>query len=429
LAYSSAPQDSLGHDYDHGLDYHGLDYHGQDYYHGHDYMAKRHKAEQEYESQFVDLLQGSGWEVRRQPRHPGEADLAIKNGDLQYIVELKRAAESRRDRVVPLLAEAILQAEAHARKVPHARPLAIVASPQLSPAVVDQALEFKKRYASRVAVGFFDDRGFRVFQGPGLESLNSPPPETQQRKSAVPQLESHSLFSDLGQWMLKVIVAQHIEPRFLSAPRLKIRNASELALAAGVSQVSASRLVRQLEAEGFLDRYADQLKLVRVQDLLEEWQAAERRAFKEIPCRWVIPGHGPKQFESALRDYQDHYFRQDSPNSGNGNSPRVCLGLFAAAEALGLGFVHGVPPMLYVERIEPELIQQLGISKERAERPDLYLRIPAHKESIFRAAVDQKGVPVSDALQVWLDVSNHPSRGKEQADRIREQILSPLLRQ
>jgi DNA-binding MarR family transcriptional regulator len=230
--------------------------------------------------------------------------------------------------------------------------------------------------------------------------------------------------------MLKVLLAQHLEPRFLRALRLKIHNASELALAAGVSQVSASRLVRQLEAEGFLDRYADQLELVRVQDLLEEWQAAERRAFKEISCRWIIPGHGPKQFESALCDYQAHYFRQDSPDiSGNGNSPRVCLGLFAAAEALGLGFVHGVPPVLYVERIEPELIQQLGISKERAEQPDLYLRIPAHKESIFRAAVDQKGVPVSDALQAWLDVSNHPSRGKEQADRIREQILSPLLRQ
>jgi hypothetical protein len=131
---------------------------------------------------------------------------------------------------------------------------------------------------------------------------------------------------------------------------------------------------------------------------------------------------------SKKSHYQAHYFRQNSPDiSGNGNSPRVCLGLFAAAEALGLGFVHGVPPVLYVERIEPELIQQLGISKERAEQPDLYLRIPAHKESIFRAAVDQKGVPVSDALQAWLDVSNHPSRGKEQADRIREQILSPLL--
>jgi len=331
---------------------------------------------------------------------------------------------------VPLLAEAILHAQAYARKLPPARPLAIIASPHLSPAVVDQALEFQQAYASDVAVGFLDDRGFRVFRAPGLESLNSSFPEIHQRKSPIPELKSYSLFSDLGQWMLKVILAQHIEPRFLRAPRLKIHNASELALAAGVSQVSASRLVRQLEAEGFLNSYADQLELVRVQDLLEEWQAAERRAFKQISCRWVIPGHGGKQFESALRDYQARQLRQDSLEiSSNGNSPRVCLGLFAAAEALGFGFVHGVPPVLYVERIEAELIQQLGISKERAEQADIYLRIPAHKESIFRAAVDQKGMLVSDALQVWLDVSNHPSRGKEQADRIREQILNPLLRQ
>src|SRR5580693_455698 len=381
-------------------------------------MPKLPKAEQEYERQLVRMLQDSSWEVFRKPSFFGDADVLAQRGNLKYAIELKRAPESRRDRVVPLLAEAILQAQAYAQKIPQARGLAIIASPHLSSAVVEQALEFHHNYAPDVAVGFFDDRGFRVFRAPGLESLNSPPPEIDQRRGPIPESQSHSLFSDLGQWMLKVIVAQQIEPRFLNAPRRKIRNASELAMSAGVSQVSASRLVRQLEAEGFLDKYADQLELVRVQDLLEEWQAAERRAFKEIPCRWVIPGHGPKQFESALRDYQDHYFRQDSSDvSGNGNSPRVCLGLFAAAEALGLGFVHGVPPVLYVEGIEPELIQQLGISKERAEQPELYLRIPAHKESIFRAAVDQKGVPVSDALQVWLDVSNHPSRGKEQADR------------
>jgi DNA-binding MarR family transcriptional regulator len=393
-------------------------------------MPKSHKPDREYENQLAQVLRDAGWDVFSRPHAPGEPDLIIKKEDLEYAVELKRAPESRRDRVVPSLAEAILQAQAYAREIPAVRPLAIIASPLLSPAIVDQALEFQQAYASDVAVGFFDDRGFRVFRGSGLESLNSSPPEIHQRKSAIPESHSYSPFSDLGQWMLKVLLAQHIEPRFLRAPRLKIHNASELALAAGVSQVSASRLVRQLEAEGFLDRYADQLELVRVQDLLEDWQAAVRRAFKEISCRWVIPGHGPKQFESALRDYQARQLRQASPQiSGNGNSPRVCLGLFAAAEALGLCFVHGVPPVLYVERIEPELIQQLGISKERAEQPDLYLRIPAHKESIFRSAVDQKGVPVSDALQLWLDVSNHPSRGKEQADRIREQILHPLLKQ
>jgi DNA-binding MarR family transcriptional regulator/Holliday junction resolvase len=392
-------------------------------------MAKSQKREQQYENQLSQILRDSGWEVLPRPHAPGEPDLIIKKEDLEYAVELKRAPESRRDRVVPLLANAVLQAQAYARKIPAVRPLAIIALPHLSPAVVDQALEFQQAYASDVAVGFFDDRGFRVFRGPGLESLNSSPPEIHQRQSPISESHSYSLFSDLGQWMLKVLLAQHIEPRFLRAPRLKIHNASELALAAGVSQVSASRLVRQLEAEGFLDRYRDHLELVRVQDLLEDWQAAVRRAFKEISCRWVIPGHGPKQFESALRDYQGRQPHPNSPEvSGHGHSPRVCLGLFAAAEALGLGFVHGVPPVLYVERTEPELIQQLGVSKERAEQPDLYLRIPAQKESIFRSAVDRNWILVSDALQVWLDVSNHPSRGKEQADRIREQILRPLLK-
>jgi len=391
-------------------------------------MPKPHKAEQEYESQLVQMLQNSGWEVFRQHRFVGEADFILKKGVLEYAAKLKRAAESRRDRVVPLLAEAILQAQVHRRQHPQARALAVIASPQLSSAVVDQALEFQRDYAPDAAVGFFDDRGFRLFQAPGLESLNSSPSEVKHRKPGVPELQSYSLFSDLGQWMLKVFLAQHIEPQFLSAPRRKIRNASELAMAAGVSQVSASRLVRQLEAEGFLDKYADQLELVRVQDLLEEWQAAERRAFKEIPCRWVIPGHGGKSLESALREHRAGQSPQDSPaNHADRRSSRVCLGLFAAADALGLGFVHGVPPVLYVERIEAELIQQLGISQEKASQADVYLRIPAHKESIFRAAVEQKGILASDALQVWLDVSNHPSRGKEQADRIRDQVLRPLL--
>jgi DNA-binding MarR family transcriptional regulator len=392
-------------------------------------MPKLPKAEQEYEGQLVRILHDSGWEVLRKPSFLGDADVVAKKGNLNYVIELKRAPESRRDRVVPLLAEAILQAQAHAHKVPHSRALAIIASPHLSSAVVDQALDFHHNYAPDVAIGFFDDRGFRVFHGPGLESLNSQPPEIEQQRLAGPESPSYSLFSDLGQWMLKVILAQHIEPRFLNAPRRKIRNASELSQAAGVSQVSASRLVRQLEAEGFVDRHAGQLELVRVEDLLDEWQAAERRAFKEIPCRWIIPGQGRKQFESSLHDYSARQFHeQPAENYSDRSSPRVCLGLFAAAEALGVGFVQGVPPVLYIERMRPELIQKLGISQERAIQADVYLRIPSHKEAIFRAAVEHKGVLVSDALQVWLDVSNHPSRGKEQADRIRDLILHPLLR-
>ena len=59
------------------------------------------------------------------------------------------------------------------------------------------------------------------------------------------------------------------------------------------------------------------------------------------------------------------------------------------------------------------LPEKLGLSLEGAEHnPDAFIRIPVNPEAVFRAAVVKDGVPCSDILQVWLDVSGHPSRGK-----------------
>jgi hypothetical protein len=101
------------------------------------------------------------------------------------------------------------------------------------------------------------------------------------------------------------------------------------------------------------------------------------------------------------------------------------LGLFEAAEALGIGFVHGVKPHLYLERFNAEILKELGLSGDVDEKEaDLFVRIPGNRESVFRGVVRKDGVPVSDVLQVWLDVGQHPSRGKEQADLIWRKILS-----
>jgi hypothetical protein len=108
--------------------------------------------------------------------------------------------------------------------------------------------------------------------------------------------------------------------------------------------------------------------------------------------------------------------------------PRVCLGLFAAAEALGLGFVHGVEPHLYLERMSQDALEGLGLSANVAEEQvDIYIRIPGNRESVFRGAVVKGGVPSCDILQVWLDVAGHPSRGREQADLIWRRIVAPAL--
>jgi hypothetical protein len=94
---------------------------------------------------------------------------------------------------------------------------------------------------------------------------------------------------------------------------------------------------------------------------------------------------------------------------------------------LNVGFVHGVPPYVYIEELDSEVIARLGLKPAEGDQvPDVYVRVPWVPESIFRAAVERDRVPVCDILQVWLDVSSHPARGSAQADHIRSKSLSPL---
>jgi hypothetical protein len=55
------------------------------------------------------------------------------------------------------------------------------------------------------------------------------------------------------------------------------------------------------------------------------------------------------------------------------------------------------------------------------------VRVPKNPQAVFRAAVEREGVPAADILQVWLDVSNHPARGKDQADLLRKRVFFRIL--
>jgi len=389
--------------------------------------------EAEFESLVADLFRRAGWEVLRQPQVQG-ADLIIVSGDRRYVVELKRSSEGRRDRLIPLLSQAILQVQAAKQRLPKsAVPVAVIAANRIPNSVAEQLKEFAKQHAPDVAVGIIDLEGFRAFQGFGLERFNA--------ERAVPSLASLPqsrlpvhLFSDLNQWMLKVLLAPRISESLLSAPRERYQSAAHLARAAGVSVMSASRFVRQLSNEGFLDDRKGRLRLVRLEELLERWRAASQNSVREIHARWIIRG-GKTQLRSAAGLYASRMDQKSVSLKRSGkpqrisSPPRICVGLFAAAELLGIGFVRGVAPHLYLERVDPEALKQLGLSLENAERnPDVQLRIPENRQSIFRPAVRHAGVPVSDIVQLWLDVASHPARGKEQAEQIWKKVLGPALR-
>jgi hypothetical protein len=359
----------------------------------------------------ADIFAKAHWHVRQEARGRAGApipDMIVRRRDVVYVVEVKAAAEGRRDRLVPLWSQAYLQAlRAAGDEHP---PLAVVAAPRIARRVAEQVFSFVEEYAPDAAAGVIDFEGLRFFRGPQLEGLDVADSNVPLHFRSV-RSEPSNLFSDLNQWMLKVLLAPEVPDGLLSAPRGRYRNASQLARAASVGVMSAFRLVQLLRQEGFLADAEPYLRLVRREELFERWQSSMRHRAREVPMRFLLRASPGDELQRIL------------------GSGRACLALFAAADALGLGFVHGVPPHVYVRSLH-----QAGLAKWKGvvpavngERPDLILRQVPAVQSVFRGLVRVDGKSVCDVLQVWLDVYASPSRGREQADLIRRKVLNPVI--
>jgi hypothetical protein len=377
-------------------------------------------SENPYLDLLVELFEQDGWRVKREASFADKgADLAISRGSLSYTVALKVSSEGRRDRLVALLSQAILEARAAASVSPDKpAPLAVIAAPSILRSTANELIDFRSKVAPDAAVGIFDREGLRRFVGSGLEMLIAAPPRSARRqKLRVP--DSANLFSDLNQWLLKVLLAPLVSEDLLEAPRGEYRNASELAEAAQVSVMSAFRLVRQLGQDGFLDDDSEILHLVHREELMRRWQAAYLRPVLERPLVWIDPATNEHQVPAALRAFNGE--------SSSGSAPLACLGLSAAAKCLGFGPAQRVQPSFYLESLDREVLTRMGFSPDGAEfRPDLFVRQPVFRKSVFYAAVTRDGVLVSDIIQIWLDITSPPALDRILADEIRQRALAQI---
>src|SRR5207244_4011315 len=112
---------------------------------------------------------------------------------------------------------------------------------------------------------------------------------------------------------------------------------------------------------------------------------------ESAPRRGSSDAVGPKQREKALRSALRSYLSKESKPSRDSNEhhplprPRICLALFEAAEALGIGFVRGAKPYIYVERLNGDVLKDLVLSESAEEQDaDIYARRPATRERAFR---------------------------------------------
>lgn len=353
-------------------------------------------------------------------------DAEIVQAGVRYAVAIKRASQGRSDRVIPLLSQAILEAQRHAAELKGVRPMAVLWVEQAPESLFGRVTAFLDAYRPRAAIAIVTPQGVSLvrWNDEGPCDMAAPAPSSlrhgARRLGAVGTAppKAFNLFSDLNQWLLKLLLAPDIRADLLNAPRQAYRSGTELAQAAQCSQMSASRLLQHLRREGFLDEYSAGLRLVRRQELFKRWRAAAMRSAPDMPMRFTVRAAVPQQLKALLQSDQ----------------VQTCLGLFAAADALGVGHVSGVPPHVYVPRL-PALAQDqynpawAALNSYPEGTPDLILRQPLAPQATFKGAVNQGGVLCADIIQVWLDVSHHPARGQEQADHIYSTVLQPIVEQ
>ena len=374
----------------------------------------------------------NGW---RAPRFKdSEADLVIEKNGLRYVVALKFFSDGNRSRLLPLLSMAILESKVWANSRKDLRPMAVIMAPYIKESVVANIGKFAAEHAPDVAIGVLDFDGLRRFWGEGVDELNSEHP-SQFRAKLVKDIEAGSnLFSDVNQWLLKILLGQKLPKELINVPYGELQNASQFASLANVSVMSAFRFIRQLESEGFLDAGSPVLHLVNIERLLDRWHGAMLKPQRQIRCRWLIRGGNEERLINSVRQYQESNPGPEEKEWSVGPrfqpQIRMCLGGFAAASRLGFGHVSGVPPLIYLERINGEILRQLGLAKIEDSRPaEVFVRVPAFKQALFRAAIIRDGIRISDILQIWLDSSVNPTRGLEQANVIKTRLLDPIIRE
>lgn len=372
-------------------------------------LAKGHRRLEE-------LLESEGLAARPLPGlqipgagRPGGASeaLLLQTPKEEYLVLLRGVLGNPSfESVSRALAEAILTARAAAGR--DRRPLALVVGTPLTASMAARLKQYQAWSDPRGDWGLLDPSG-AVWIRFGRFQIEVESPDVGRR--AAPE-RALTPFTDQGQWLLKVLLAPDIDSSLLRAPRLRAKTDAELAKAADLSTSTVSRVLAGLESLGFLDRNAASHRLVRIPELLDAWRGAVAHTVRERGARFLLPGGDALGRLSAA-------LRKTHGALGTSQQPRACLALFSACKQLGVGHVVGAPVHLYHEDPSPNSLQLLGLRLTGPlEPPEVLIRRPAFPRALFRAAPLIEGVPTADALQCWLDLSQHPLRGREQAHEL-----------
>lgn len=319
------------------------------------------------------------------------------------LVREHQVVTRRIDDVLGALARAVLEAHSAVESA-GGLPVAAVRVIRLGERMAGQAAEFMRQHAPNTAWALVDRAGGVHLEVPRLGvSVHQPAPQPEE-----PTVEQPALFTDLHQWLLKVLLLQHAPDDLWAGPRVGLASIPNLAQAARVSLRKAYQCVEALERHGFLRRRHRRVALVRHGALVEAWFAHHQlQPVRTWPVRCLFGGVALADLLATDRLPHDAFV----------------VGGFAACQRMGLLHAQGGRLEVHALVAPDQALEAWEVERCELRDADAVLLLSQGREAIRRGVHIVGGAPVVDPLQAALDVVRHEARGREQALFLKDRLL------
>ena len=296
-------------------------------------------------------------------------------------------------------ADAILRARHASDPAPSPQGIAIVAGPRITDRLAQRLGSYRDEYARDMGWGVIDRDG-RIDLWGSVDIHQKPT-----RPARGIEHRSVNIWSDLGRWVMKVLLMNTIAPTEAARWMPDVKGASHARLAAimrGIGGPSSSliwKVTSQLREEGFLD---EDNTVLRAAELLERWRHRQTRPTSHR-MSWVLAGGDTRARLGPLIA------------SGAG---RACLAGSSACREHGLAITVPNVTEVYMRSIDLAKDVKLAPTLD-GDRVDVLVHVPEAPESVFRGVAQASdGVLYADLIQCWLDLVDASAHGTKQADVI-----------
>ncbi len=342
---------------------------------------------QELAQRLAELLAvpASRVSVNLEPFVPGDesnrADLLVTAGGFKFAVEWKASGSAA---AVAMAVRSVRRFVEKSRK----KLIPLVAAPYIG--------EVGQRLCAEAEIGWLDLSGNAHLVAPGLR-VNIEGKPNQFKRTGRPR----SLFAPKSARIARSLL---IEPERAFSQR-------ELAKVSGLDEGFTSRIVRQLEDQRLVSRGANgAVKVADFGALLDGW-----REVYEFSKHHIVRGH------IAARS-NDEILRRVSGQLKRGKLEHAATGL--AGAWLCSGFAGFRLVVVYVAELPgKEACQEMGFHE--TERGENIWLVQPNDAGVFHGSTEREGIACAHAVQVYLDLKNHPERSAEAAEALRKTLLKP----